>query len=102
MELLRLLVVGGGVVEGAGTEEEVSVMEEKGFRHEWVGVADDCWLGRSFLFLFFFFCNMWDLSSLIRDQTCTPCLGSTEFKPLHCQQSPSFPLLLPSELLFIL
>ena len=55
MELLRLLVVGGGVVEGAGTEEEVSVMEEKGFRHEGVGVAEDCWLGRSFLFLFFFF-----------------------------------------------
>lgn len=44
MELLRLLVVGGGVVEGAGTEEEVSVMEEKGFRHEGVGVAEDCCL----------------------------------------------------------
>ena len=32
-----------------------------------------------FFFLrFFFFCpqGMWDLSSPIRDQTCTPCIGS--------------------------
>lgn len=50
MELLRLLVVGGGVVEGAGTaptgQEGMSVMEEKGsrWRHEGMGVVGDCCL----------------------------------------------------------
>ena len=49
MELLRSLGVGGGAVQGAGTAprgqaEEMSVMEEKGFRwrHEGVGVVGDC------------------------------------------------------------
>ena len=31
--------------------------------------------------------NMWDLSSPTRDQTCTPCSGSTESLPLDCQRS---------------
>ena len=34
-----------------------------------------------FKFLFIYFavlCGMWDLSSLIRDQTCIPCSGSAE------------------------
>ena len=31
---------------------------------------------------------MWDPCSLSRDQTCTPCIGSTESQPLGHQGSP--------------
>ena len=35
-----------------------------------------------FIHLYIYFlatpCSMWDLSSSTRDQTCTPCVGSTE------------------------
>ena len=46
-----------------------------------------------FLLLLFYFCvlsmpcNMWDLSSLTRDQISGPCIGSTESEPLDCQVS---------------
>ena len=33
--------------------------------------------------------DMWDLSSLTRDQTCAPCIGSADSKPLDDQGSPS-------------
>ena len=36
---------------------------------------------------------LWDLSSLTRDWTCTPCIGSTESKSLDPQGSPNLPLL---------
>ena len=29
-------------------------------------------------------CHMWDLGSLTRDQTCTPCTGSMEQKTKKC------------------
>ena len=28
--------------------------------------------------------NMWDLNSPARDQTCVPCIGSSESQPLDC------------------
>ena len=31
---------------------------------------------------------MWDLSSLTKDETCTPCIGNAESKPLDHQGSP--------------
>ena len=34
--------------------------------------------------------SMWDFSSPRRDQTCAPCIGSTESKPLDHQGSPWF------------
>ena len=45
-----------------------------------------CWPSPIFLFCRFFFfffflttpCGMWDLSSLTRDRTCAPCIGSAE------------------------
>lgn len=52
MELLRLLVVGGGVVEGAGTAPTRT--EDEGMRRD--GVVGDCACNFSLegLFLFFF------------------------------------------------
>lgn len=32
---------------------------------------------------------MWDLSSLTRDGTCTPCIGSKESSPWDCKRSPN-------------
>ena len=32
--------------------------------------------------------SMWDLSSPTRDQSCVPCIGSTQSQPLDCQGSP--------------
>ena len=32
--------------------------------------------------------GMWDLSSLTRDRTCTPCIGSAKSQPLDPQGSP--------------
>ena len=43
----------------------------------------------SFIFFFFLPLGLWDLSSLTRDQTFTPCNRNTEFKPLNHQGSPS-------------
>ena len=41
------------------------------------------------LFLFIFWpWGIWDLSFLIRDQTCTLCLGKEESRPLDSQRSP--------------
>ena len=47
-----------------------------------------------FAFFFFFFSllaapgGMWGLSSPTRDQTCIPCIGSMDSKPLDCQENP--------------
>ena len=36
------------------------------------------WLGIFFFFFLAALCSMWDLSSLTRDQTQAPCIGSME------------------------
>ena len=56
-----------------------SVQEENNFR--WTAEKQDNPLLDIFLVFFFFFappCGMWDRSSLTRDQTCDPCIGSAE------------------------
>ena len=37
--------------------------------------------------------GMWDLSSLTRDRTCMPCIGSMQSSPLDYVGSPSFRVL---------
>ena len=51
-----------------------------------------------YCFPFFFFFtvqrDLWDINSLIRDQTHALRSGNAEFEPLDCQGSPYFPFYL--------
>ena len=47
--------------------------------------------GKTIIIFFLFLAvphGMWDLTSLTRDWTYAPCIGSTEFSPLDRQGSP--------------
>ena len=55
------------------------------------GLLKNTYKGVVFVLLFFLAMphSMWALSSLTRDQTCTPCTGSIESQPLDSQGSPT-------------
>ena len=56
-------------------------------------------------YLFYFLASlqaMWDLSSPTKDQTCGPCNGSADSKPLDLQESPQSLSYIDSSLFHIL
>ena len=65
----------------------------------WLRHSSHCHFSRkSFLFLFLFWgmpCDIQDLSSLTRDQTCAPCIWNMESQPPDCQGNPRKPFLKP-------
>lgn len=48
------------------------------------------WLAQLFAYVLIFFLGMWNLGSLIRDQTHNPCVGRRSFNPWTARKALNF------------